>query len=177
MFKYLRGQRGQSLVEFAVMLPIMFIVMIGSMEMAWGFKSYITVVASARDAARAGAGLSNADLCSIVMAESVLLTGKKDITITHTTNDASSNQSVDTRRVAANTTTCSCVDGIVTGTSSGHKVVTATADRYLQVELVYTHGLLLGFSIPILPSTWAMGTTARFPVPVYQTGFALTGSC
>ena len=65
----------------------------------------------------------------------------------------------------------------MSGTSSGHKTLTATSDRYMEVTLNYTHSLFLNFQIPALPSTWPMTSTARFPVPPFYTAFVNTSSC
>lgn len=46
------GERGQSLVEFVLTAPILILLLIGMVEIGNGLNSYLTVIASARDAAR-----------------------------------------------------------------------------------------------------------------------------
>ena len=160
-----------------MVLPIIMIIMIGAVEMGWAYRAFISVASASRDATRNGASLTNQDICSIVTAETNLLTGQKQLLITRNTNGASSNQTIDTMNVPANSSTCSCTDGIQTGTSSGHASPPTSADRYMQVELRYTHSMFLGFNIPALPQQWPMYSMSRFPVPTYYTTFNNTASC
>jgi Flp pilus assembly protein TadG len=50
-----RRDRGQSLVEFALILPLLFIIVFGIIDFGMGFHSWITVTNSAREGARLGA--------------------------------------------------------------------------------------------------------------------------
>jgi Flp pilus assembly protein TadG len=50
-----RAERGQAMVEFVVILPILMILLFGIIETADALHSYIAVVGSARDGARLGA--------------------------------------------------------------------------------------------------------------------------
>ena len=50
-----RGERGQSLVEFALLLPILLILLFAIVDFGMGFHAYITVTNSAREGARLGA--------------------------------------------------------------------------------------------------------------------------
>jgi Flp pilus assembly protein TadG len=50
-----RSQRGQALIEFALGAPLLVIMLLGLVEYGHALNSYLTVVASARDAARLGA--------------------------------------------------------------------------------------------------------------------------
>jgi Flp pilus assembly protein TadG len=56
-----RRERGQSLVEFALTAPILIMLLIGLIELGNGLNAYLTVLASARDAARLGAQGSASD--------------------------------------------------------------------------------------------------------------------
>jgi hypothetical protein len=49
-----RGQRGQSLVEFALVLPIFLLVLFTIVDFGMGFHAWITVTNSAREGARLG---------------------------------------------------------------------------------------------------------------------------
>jgi Flp pilus assembly protein TadG len=49
------SERGQAIVEFALTIPILLILLLGIVEFGHGLNSYLTVLASSRDAARLGA--------------------------------------------------------------------------------------------------------------------------
>ncbi len=50
-----RKEDGQSLVEFAVILPIILFILVGMVEVGWAMHSYVTVASAAREATRFGA--------------------------------------------------------------------------------------------------------------------------
>jgi hypothetical protein len=50
-----KGEKGQALVEFALLVPIFFILMFTIVDFGMGFYSWITVTNSAREGARIGA--------------------------------------------------------------------------------------------------------------------------
>lgn len=50
-----RQQQAQSLVEFAMILPLLFVLTMGIMEFGWLFRNYMTVHYTTREAARVGA--------------------------------------------------------------------------------------------------------------------------
>lgn len=50
-----KGEKGQALVEFALLVPIFLILMFAIMDFGMGFYSWITVTNSAREGARLGA--------------------------------------------------------------------------------------------------------------------------
>lgn len=49
-----RGERGQSAVEFGILLPIFLLLIVGVVEVNNALNSYITVVSASRDGARLG---------------------------------------------------------------------------------------------------------------------------
>lgn len=51
----LRKEKGQSLVEVAVVLPVVLLLFIGMVEVGWAMHSYVTVATAAREATRFGA--------------------------------------------------------------------------------------------------------------------------
>jgi Flp pilus assembly protein TadG len=59
-----RRQRGQSLVEFALVLPIMFTVIFGIIEFCFLFESVDTINFAAREGARVGAVLGPTDVAA-----------------------------------------------------------------------------------------------------------------
>lgn len=47
-----RGERGQSLVEFAFTLPILLLLILGTIDLGLGFRTYIVLTNAAREGAR-----------------------------------------------------------------------------------------------------------------------------
>lgn len=59
----LKGQRGQALLEFAVVLPVLIMLLVGIVQMGLLMHSYLTVQEAAREGARSAAvGTANADV-------------------------------------------------------------------------------------------------------------------
>ncbi|MCH7577127.1 MAG: pilus assembly protein [Chloroflexi bacterium] len=54
-----KGEKGQALVEFALLVPIFLILLFAIVDFGMGFYSWITVTNSAREGARIGAVLAN----------------------------------------------------------------------------------------------------------------------
>ncbi len=50
-----RGQRGQSLLEFALIMPVLLILVLGILEFGFAITDQVSVTNAARDGARAGA--------------------------------------------------------------------------------------------------------------------------
>jgi hypothetical protein len=84
-----RGDRGQSLAECAIILPLFLILIVGVVEVAGAMNSYITVISSARDGARLGSkGLAtDAEIKNLIVAETGHLREPvdpvADISVTH----------------------------------------------------------------------------------------------
>ncbi|PKK90396.1 MAG: hypothetical protein CVV64_08510 [Candidatus Wallbacteria bacterium HGW-Wallbacteria-1] len=77
-----RSGRGQSVVEFALVLPIALILIIGVIDMGWYFFQYLTLSNIARKAARqASVGMSDADVRNLIMAQSSIKPSSIDITV------------------------------------------------------------------------------------------------
>ncbi|MFQ3671435.1 MAG: TadE family protein [Verrucomicrobiia bacterium] len=49
------GRRGQAVVEFALVLPVLLVLLLGIIELSWLAKTYITLANSAREGARTAA--------------------------------------------------------------------------------------------------------------------------
>ncbi len=56
-----KGEKGQALVEFALLVPIFLVLMFAIVDFGMGFYSWITVTNSAREGARIGAVLASED--------------------------------------------------------------------------------------------------------------------
>lgn len=53
--RYGRGERGQSLVEFVLVLPVFLLLLFAIIDFGMGFHAWLTVTNSAREGARLGA--------------------------------------------------------------------------------------------------------------------------
>ncbi|MFQ5473014.1 MAG: TadE/TadG family type IV pilus assembly protein [Dehalococcoidia bacterium] len=75
--KRVDGEKGQSLAEFALLLPVLLILLVGIVEVGWGLNSYLTVVDSARDGARLGSkgSATDAEITALVVREAERLNG------------------------------------------------------------------------------------------------------
>jgi hypothetical protein len=83
------GERGQTLVELAFMIPIFLVLIIGVIEVTNAMNAYVTVISTARDGARLGSkGLATDDeIKNLVVVETDRLRNPidpdDDITVTH----------------------------------------------------------------------------------------------
>jgi Flp pilus assembly protein TadG len=94
----LRNQRGQAVTEFAVILPVLLLVLLAVYQFGVVFNNYIQVTAAAREGARKAAVSRTAGTCSAVQALAItaargaapgLSTSKMNVTVTATcTNNA-----------------------------------------------------------------------------------------
>ncbi len=88
-----RAESGQSLVEMAILLPVLLVLVVGVVEVANGINTYITIVNSARDGARLASkgAASDAAIKSLVIAETDRLRdpvqSNNDITVDRTLVD------------------------------------------------------------------------------------------
>lgn len=68
-----KGEKGQALVEFALLVPIFLILLFAIVDFGMGFYSWITVTNSAREGARLGAVSASADDIEIRVRETATL--------------------------------------------------------------------------------------------------------
>jgi Flp pilus assembly protein TadG len=83
-----RGERGQSLVELALTLPVLLLLLVGVAELGNSLNAYITVVDAGRDGARLGSkgAATDAQIQNLVVTEMGRLPNQvqlADITVTH----------------------------------------------------------------------------------------------
>ena len=85
--KLIQNNRGQALVEFALILPILLLLIIGSMEFGLIIHQYLVVAEAAREGARSAAvGASDVVVASTVKtAASQIASDQLTITISPTT--------------------------------------------------------------------------------------------
>jgi Flp pilus assembly protein TadG len=86
----MRGQRGQTMVEFAIVLPIFLMLLLGIAQLGIAFNNYVTLTDGVRAGARYGAvlrtvGTRNSDTVNKVKQSSVNLNqGNINVTVTST---------------------------------------------------------------------------------------------
>lgn len=85
--RYIKNNRGQALVEFALILPVLLLLVIGVMEFGLIINQYMVVAEAAREGARSAAlGDSNATVTTVVrVAASQIDVSQLIITISPTT--------------------------------------------------------------------------------------------
>lgn len=65
--KSLRNEKGQSLVEFAILLPVLLLLIMGILEFGLMLNSYLTINNSAREGARLGiVSGSNSEISNLI---------------------------------------------------------------------------------------------------------------
>jgi Flp pilus assembly protein TadG len=138
-----RGERGQNLVEFALILPIFMFIVLGTIEFGWVLKSYITVTNSAREGARYGI------VCPV-----------NDNQIRERVN-THSNGMIQTSEV-----TVAWRDSV-----SNNTVPRCTSEGYVEVQAGYDYGyitplpgLVRGLTGRILPSSLRLESTTKMRV-------------
>lgn len=96
--KYLRNERGQALVEFALILPILLILIMGIVQFGLVLNAYITIENASREGARRGiVGSSDTEIKNLIIATSPNLE-ERNITVNITPN-VGSRKSGDTLKV------------------------------------------------------------------------------
>jgi hypothetical protein len=84
---HLRHRRGQSMVEFAVTLPVIMLLAVGAIELGRGYAAAVAVSDAARDGARlaagktaAGGGPGLAAICTLVTSDLTSLVPRASVT-------------------------------------------------------------------------------------------------
>lgn len=69
--KGLKNQKGQALVEFAIILPILLMLVMGILQFGMMLNTYLTIENASREGARAGIiGSSDAEIKNLIIATS-----------------------------------------------------------------------------------------------------------
>ena len=91
------GEKGQNLVEFAMVVPIFLILVFAIVDFGMGFHAWITVTNAAREGARIGAvGADAATIeARVVDTASSLTTGDLDVTVVNAEGTPGESVSVD----------------------------------------------------------------------------------
>ncbi len=79
-----RRQRGQSVVELALVLPLFLVIVMATVDFGWALHSYIVITNAAREGAREGVvGGSEDEIIAIVVDKSSGLLEASDVTVTN----------------------------------------------------------------------------------------------
>ncbi|ERI91501.1 TadE-like protein [Clostridiales bacterium oral taxon 876 str. F0540] len=82
--KIIRNNKGQALVEFAIILPILLLLIMGIVQFGMMINSYLSIQYASREGARAGiVGSTDAEIKNLIIANSQSLDASK-ITVTIT---------------------------------------------------------------------------------------------
>ena len=140
-----RTQRGQALIEFALSAPLLLLMLLGLVEFGHGLNSYLTVVASARDAARLGAQEGYTSL-NVTAMENVV--------------------AKQTERLEDADTVTVDIDSCVTlaGDASSCSALTGSSrkDKELSVEVCYDHPTITG--VALIPNPIHMCSTTHIRI-------------
>lgn len=72
---FLKEESGQSIVEFALILPVLMLIVVGIIEFGWLFNGKITLTSAAREGARVAAIVKNETTATAAINETADLSG------------------------------------------------------------------------------------------------------
>lgn len=88
ILKSLKNQKGQALVEFAIVLPVLLMLVMGIIQFGMMLNSYLAIENASREGARAGiVGSTDAEIESLIISSSPSL-NPADLTVTLTPSEA-----------------------------------------------------------------------------------------
>lgn len=75
LFEVRKNEKGQSIVEFALVLPVLILILVGIIEFGWLFNGKITLTSAAREGARVAAIIKNETTATAAVNETANLSG------------------------------------------------------------------------------------------------------
>ena len=130
-----KGEGGQSLVEFTLVLPIFLLVLFAIIDFGMAFNAWITVTNSAREGARVGTVGKTAGDIEARVRDTASALEQANLTVTVTNAEGASGESVvvDVSYAYSLITPLSNIMGMVSGGSIGDTLnVSSTADMRLE---------------------------------------------
>ncbi len=129
------GHHGQSLIEFALILPLMVLVIVGIFELGRAFFSYIAISNAAREGVRMYTFMPD--------------TTTYDQMIQTVSTEIGSSTVVDSSRISSIVIDCGSTYSIVVVSTAG--LASCPNEQPVRVTVTYLHDLILGafFSQPI----------------------------
>jgi Flp pilus assembly protein TadG len=86
---------GQSIVEFALILPVFLLLVMGIVDFGWLFRDYVTITNSAREGARLGiTGATESSITSKTVSTSNGLLTSSNVTVTNAQGNSGANVTV-----------------------------------------------------------------------------------
>jgi Flp pilus assembly protein TadG len=131
----IRGERGTSLVEFVLVLPIFLLLVFAIVDFGMGFHAWLTVTNSAREGARYGAvRATEAEIRNrVVDTADSLDPSKMTITVTNAQGDPGESVVVQVEYEYALITPLDNILGLISGGSVGPTITfSSTADMRLE---------------------------------------------
>lgn len=128
--KHITNQRGQALVEFAIIIPMLLLIIMGIAEFGMMINSYLAIQNAAREGARAGiVGSSNTDIRNMIVSISPSLK-EKDLTIDITPSETNrkSGQTLTVKLTYKYNPTVPIISGMLS------KTVTLRAQTSMRIE-------------------------------------------
>jgi Flp pilus assembly protein TadG len=91
----LRRERGQSLVEMALVIPVFLLIVMATIDFGWALRSYIVITNSAREGARVGViGASEDDIKAAAVEKSGGLLEEANVTVVNAQEEPGTELSV-----------------------------------------------------------------------------------
>jgi len=75
LFRLKKNEKGQSMVEFALVLPVLLLILIGIIDFGWAFNGKITLTSAAREGARVAAIIKDVDTAKTAVKNTSKLSG------------------------------------------------------------------------------------------------------
>jgi Flp pilus assembly protein TadG len=152
-----RGQRGQSLVEFALIVPILLAFFGASVDMARVFQAWITLESATRDAAEMAASSATTDAAALTAARKTVCTQSQGLP-GFQPGPGSPPSSIE-----------SCTDPVVTivsyscsttapGATTRNPIVTVTVRATLPFRTLFNYPLI------VQDQTWMLGSSQSFAI-------------
>lgn len=134
-YKVGKEERGQAMVEFALVLPIFMLLIFGIVDFGMGFHTWITVTNSAREGARLGAvrGTQAQIVQRVQDTSDTLDSANMTVTVTNAGGDSGESVVVDVDYEYTLITPLDNILGLVSGGSVGPTMTfSSTADMRLE---------------------------------------------
>lgn len=135
-------QRGTATVEFAIVLPLLLVLMFATAELGRLISQYNTLTQSVRDAVRYAAAAAAADSTGLVLITPQLQSAVGNLVATGTVDGSGS--------------------PLLPGLSASAVTVTNAGNGYVSVSVSYTYQPMLGSALPM----FGLGSSISLAVPL-----------
>lgn len=87
LLKFIKNEKGQSIIEFALILPILIFLLMGIIEYGWLFNGKITLTSAAREGARVVAITKNQSKATDAVTKAIVGSGLTNINVSYSDVD------------------------------------------------------------------------------------------